>query len=537
MPSDSASQRPTCVDFSASDWREPRQSARRSRSSATLSATAGAVRLSLEPASPHRRLLKVSAGLLFAAGGILMATASTGTVEQTPRRVMASAAVQAPAFFFGDRHDALADLADNRTLPGVSAPAADPLIDGAAAALQGVLPEQLLAVPSTATDHPSLRAVRDRFEAPIGTTTDEIVVAAGDTLSGILNRNGVKVDRMPRLLTDEVVKQHLASLRIGQKLAITRFPDGRFHSLSARVGKERRVTIRHSADGFATAAIDLPVEKERVVSSGTISTSLYLAAEQANLKQSTIMELAEIFQWELDFARDIRAGDRFSVVYDRLYREGRYIGDGDILAAEFVRGGKRHQAIRFTTDDGVSGYYSPDGTSKRRTFSRHPVDVVRITSHFDPNRVHPVLHRIRAHRGVDYGSPHGAPIYATADGTIAYAGTKGTFGKTVMIKHGDRVETLYAHMSKIAPISHVGKRVRQGDIIGFVGKTGRVTGTHLHYEFRKDGKHVDPLKVELPSASPLAAQYRDELRAISDQMVAQMQSVLPAASQVAAAAD
>jgi len=525
LRSDRSNVRPALVDFSVSTWNDasPHRTGNRRRP------VAGAIRLSLEPGvERHRQLLKVSAGLMFAVAGVLMATASNGTVDRRPALPVAVAAIQPPAFFFGDEHDALADTA------GALAPAALP---GAARANGVPASTDAAASPPSApvrggdpvpiVDHPSLIAARERATTPRDTSTTRVVIAAGDTLSGILHRHGVKADRMNLLLGDEVVVQHLSSLRIGQQLTLTHHADGRFHSLATRLGNERKIIIRQTGDELAVAAIDLPVEKERVVSSGTIEQSLYLAAAQANLRQSTIMELADIFQWELDFARDIRAGDQFSVVYDRLYREGRYIGDGDILAAEFIRGGKHHEAIRFTTDDGVSGYYSPDGRSKRRTFSRHPVDVVRVTSHFDPNRMHPVLHQIRAHRGVDYGAPHGSPIRATADGTIRHSGPKGAYGNTVVIGHGQKIETLYAHMSAIAPAAASGKRVGQGDIIGYVGRTGRVTGTHLHYEFRRSGKHVDPLKVELPAAEPLAPRYRDELRAVSEQMIAQMRSVLP----------
>lgn len=312
--------------------------------------------------------------------------------------------------------------------------------------------------------------------------------------------------------------------------------NGDFHSLSARVGNDRRITIRRSDNDFAVASIDLPVEKERVVTSGTIEQSLYVAAELADLKQSTIMELSDIFQWELDFARDIRKGDQFSLVYDRLYREGKYIGDGDILAAEFVRGGKHYQAIRYTDPDGNTGYYAPDGQSKRRTFLRHPVDVVRITSRFDPKRVHPVLHQIRAHKGVDYGSPTGTPIRATANGVVRFAGSKSAYGKTVILNHGTDIRTLYAHMSRISDKVASGKRVKQGDVIGYVGKTGRVTGAHLHYEFQKNGVHVDPLKVKLPAAEPLKAELRDELRELSEDLLAQMRSVLPTANEQVATA-
>jgi len=383
---------------------------------------------------------------------------------------------------------------------------------------------------SPLVNHPALAAIRKKAEFPDGATTESVTVAAGDTLSKLLNDRGVKIEHMPQLLTDDVIKQHLSNLDIGQTFQVVRLASGEFHSLVAKVGSDREITIRRSDKGYATASIDLPLEKERVVTSGTIEQSLYVAADLANLKQSTIMELSDIFQWELDFARDIRKGDQFSLIYDRLYRDGKYIGDGDILAAEFVRGGKHYQAIRYTDPDGNTGYYSPDGRSKRRTFLRHPVDVVRITSKFDPKRVHPVLHQIRAHKGVDYGSPTGTPIRATADGIVRFAGRKSAYGKTVILSHGTDIRTLYAHMSRISDKVGSGKRVKQGDVIGYVGATGRVTGAHLHYEFQKNGNHVDPLKVELPAAQPLKAELRDDLRDLSDDLLAQMQSVVPQAA-------
>jgi len=388
---------------------------------------------------------------------------------------------------------------------------------------------------SPLVNHPTIAALRERAEAPGDAIEKIVAVKSGDTLSGILNDHGITVDQMPKLLTDNLVKEHLSNLRIGQEMTIIQRSDGSFHSLTAKVGNDKRVTIRHAENDFAVASIDLPIEKERVVTSGTIEHSLYAAAEQAKLKQSTIMELSDIFEWELDFSRDIRKGDQFSIVFDRLYREGKYIGDGDILAAEFVRGGRAYRAIRFTTDDGRTSYYSPDGRSKLRTFLRHPVDVVRITSRFDPNRMHPVLHQIRAHRGVDYGSPYGSPIYATADGVIKKSGFQNAYGNVVTIQHGNSISTLYAHMSKIASAAKAGSRVKQGDIIGYVGKTGRVTGTHLHYEFRKNGNHMDPLKVSLPEAAPIDPKYRDALRAVSDEMIAQMRSVIPKTTELASA--
>ncbi len=524
----------------------------------------GAVRLSNEKQPRFKHLRKVSAAILAITGGILVTTQSNGTIDASKPVLPVMSALVAPTFFFNDSDNALGDqqpllagtsdepvhgrivlpghtqlaLFDANNTSSQNAYAAQ--VEDLESAIEQVValsplgehdttPKTTLVSPLV--NHPTIAAIRKNAEFPDGAVEETVTVASGDTLSKLLNDRGVKIDQMPQLLTDEVINKYLSNLRIGQTFDVVRLANGDFHSLSAKVGNDHRITIRRSDSGFAVASIDLPVEKERVVTSGTIDQSLYVAAEQADLKQSTIMELSDIFQWELDFARDIRKGDQFSLVYDRLYREGKYIGDGDILAAEFIRGGKRYQAIRYTDPDGNTGYYTPEGKSKRRTFLRHPVDVVRITSRFDPKRLHPVLHQIRAHKGVDYGSPIGTPIRATADGTVRFAGSKSAYGKTVILNHGTDIRTLYAHMSRISDKVASGKRVKQGDVIGYVGKTGRVTGAHLHYEFQKNGKHVDPLKVDLPAAAPLQADLRDELRDLSDELLAQMRSVLPTANE------
>lgn len=591
MTTRNAHYRPHCVDFSPgafNDTGNSRTNASRGSASGVTRSTrgksksaprstpasglrAGAVRINstaprVEPSPYLSQRTKLYTALAVVIGGIVWTTVETETDAVTQAQEVVRASMPAPTFFFDDAVDALTahfsrekgtttaaatilpqtenmdepqaiTQATAIDLPIEQTPASS---ETAVASLQPLLEDSDTSVTKTLSplvDHPALTAVRQESSAPENTSTIVVAVAPGNTLSGILNDHGVKIDQMPGLLTDDTVKQHLSNLKIGQELEIHQLPGGEFKSLSTRVGDDRRITIERTGDDFEVASIDLPLEKERVVTSGTIQQSLYLAAQQADLKQSTIMELADIFQWELDFAKDIRKGDQFSLVYDRLYRDGRYIGDGDILAAEFIRGGKTHRAIRFTTDDGVTGYYSPDGKSKRRTFMRHPVDVVRITSRFNPSRLHPVLHQIRAHRGVDYGSPIGSPIYATADGKVAYSGVKGAYGNTVVLQHGKKFSTLYAHMSKISENAKSGARVKQGDVVGYVGKTGRVTGPHLHYEFRVDNKQIDPLKVELPAAQPIDKKYLPELKALSDEMTAQMRSVVPAADQQVASAD
>jgi len=352
-----------------------------------------------------------------------------------------------------------------------------------------------------------------------------IEVKGGDTFSNILNDNGISRADLPALEEHELVERYLTRLKVGQKMDFLYGWQGEFKSLNIKVSRDTRVVLAKTDEGYSIEKLHLPLEYERVVTSGTIDQSLYVAAEKANLKQTTIMNLADIFQWELDFSNDIRKGDHFSIIYDRLYRDGKYVGDGDILAAEFVRGSRVHRAIRHTNEEGRTAYYSPDGKAKGRTFMRHPVDIVRITSKFNLRRMHPVLHQIRAHKGVDYGAPHGSPIRAVADGHISFSGNRNAYGKTVVIKHDTKRTTLYAHMSNIDSATKVGKKVKRGDVIGYVGRTGRVTGTHLHYELRINGVHVDPLKVELPSPEPLAASELKELKVAATELLAQMRSV------------
>ncbi len=234
------------------------------------------------------------------------------------------------------------------------------------------------------------------------------------------------------------------------------------------------------------------------------------------------MELAAIFGWDVDFALDIRAGDSFTVVYEELYLNGEKLRDGDILAAEFNNRGKRYRAIRYQDPRGRTEYYSPDGKNMRKAFLRTPVAFTRISSRFSLGRKHPILHHIRAHKGVDYAAPRGTPIKATGDGKIVFRGRKGGYGNTIIIQHGGRYSTLYAHMSRFARSLRTGRRVRQGQVIGYVGSTGLATGPHLHYEFRINGAHHNPLTVRLPDASPLPRKYRRNFKASTAPYLAQL---------------
>jgi murein DD-endopeptidase MepM/ murein hydrolase activator NlpD len=234
------------------------------------------------------------------------------------------------------------------------------------------------------------------------------------------------------------------------------------------------------------------------------------------------MQLAGVFGWDIDFALDIRAGDRFAVLYEERYIEGKKLGDGDILAAEFINNGRTFQAVKYTDPAGHSDYYSLDGRSMRKAFLRSPVDFRRISSRFRSERYHPVLGVKRPHRGVDYAAAIGTPIKAAGDGKIAFVGTKGGYGRTVIVQHGGTYSTLYGHLSRYNRSARVGARVRQGQVIGYVGKTGIATGPHLHYEFRVNGVHRNPLTVKLPNASPIGTAYKADFDSHASGMLARL---------------
>jgi len=219
------------------------------------------------------------------------------------------------------------------------------------------------------------------------------------------------------------------------------------------------------------------------------------------------MNLAGIFAWDVDFVLDIRAGDSFSVIYEELWRDSEKLGEGDILAAEFINQGQAFRAVRYQDPSGRVDYFTPEGTSVRKAFIRAPVAFSRVSSSFNPNRRHPVLHTIRAHRGVDYAAPRGTPVKAAGDGKIIHRGRKGGYGNAVILQHGSNITTLYAHLNGFSKSARNGSRVKQGDVIGYVGSTGLASGPHLHYEYRRNGVHMNPRTVKLPDADPINPQY------------------------------
>jgi len=352
-----------------------------------------------------------------------------------------------------------------------------------------------------------------------------VTVKSGDSLAGIFSRLDIPARQLHDLLEQGGAASNLKRIYPGQTLRLMTSKDEGLLKLSYQIDKLSVLEISRDGKDFDISTTHLTPERREISTSGVIDSSLFVAAQKAGLSDGLTMELAGIFAWDVDFALDIRKGDQFTVLYEELYLDGDNIGRGNILAAEFVNHGKRYQAVRYTDAGGKTDYYSLDGKSMRKTFLRTPVEFSRISSRFSLGRKHPILNRIRAHKGVDYAASRGTPIKATGNGKIVHRSKKGGYGNTIIIQHGSKYSTLYAHMSKYRSGLKVGSKVKQGQTVGYIGSSGLATGPHLHYEFLVNGAHRDPLKVKLPGADPLNKKYMDDFHAKAESLIAQLNLV------------
>ncbi len=358
---------------------------------------------------------------------------------------------------------------------------------------------------------------------PIEVSSDITVeVKKGDTLSSIFNKLDIHSE-LTRILNLGKAAKPFKNIFPGQKLHFTFGTEG-IDKLELEKSVTQSLLLYKEDDSFIVEEAQRELDKISQVATGHIDQSLFLAGQDSGMSDSLIMSLASIFGWDIDFALDIRQGDTFTVMYEELYLDGEKVGDGNIIAAEFINDNRTYRAYRYTDSNDKTEYYSPDGKSMRKPFMRTPVDLARISSHFNLKRKHPVLNKIRAHKGVDYAARTGTPIKATGDGKVVHRGRKGGYGNTIILRHGNTYTTLYAHMSKYARKTGVGSRVKQGQIIGYIGSTGLATGPHLHYEFRVNGVHRNPLKVKLPSAKPLPDSEMDRFQTSIQPMIVQLDS-------------
>ncbi|MFL2714815.1 MAG: peptidoglycan DD-metalloendopeptidase family protein [Gammaproteobacteria bacterium] len=257
------------------------------------------------------------------------------------------------------------------------------------------------------------------------------------------------------------------------------------------------------SENVSLESVKKKIQTINSIKQGEITTSFYKDALKEGIPDSIIMDFAYIFGWDIDFIFDVRKGDKFAVIFEADYSEGEKISSGDIIFAEFINKNDRYIAQRFFDKNQGKQYFNEEGDNVRKAFLRAPLDFAYISSHFNPNRLHPILHKIKAHNGVDYAARRNTPVKASGDGVISFVGVKGGYGRTIEIKHGGNIKTLYAHLEKYNSRSNVGNKVKQGEVIGYVGDSGRATGPHLHFEFWQGKTRTDPVKVKLPSAKPI----------------------------------
>lgn len=331
----------------------------------------------------------------------------------------------------------------------------------------------------------------------------------GENLPQELMQMGFNRTEVYRLLSAVKKKQKMNRLPLGQKFTLVyqekeERKAGPIEKFKFHTTKDQTITATLQNGEYKAKRNSRELQTNKAVAIGKIDGSLYASASRANLPTSLVPSFANLFAWELDFTRDIRPGDAFKVVYEEIYDDdGNFVRNGNILAANLHSKGKQRYAYRAEYAPGRFSYYDEKGYNKKRMLLRTPLEFSRISSHFNPNRKHPVLGYTRAHKGTDFAAPTGTPIKAAGDGRIEEAKWWGSFGRYVRIKHNNTYKTAYAHLHKFGRGIKKGKRVKQGDIIGYVGSTGRSTGPHLHFEIHKKGKQVNPMRVRLPNGAPL----------------------------------
>ncbi|MDX1404221.1 MAG: peptidoglycan DD-metalloendopeptidase family protein [Woeseiaceae bacterium] len=365
--------------------------------------------------------------------------------------------------------------------------------------------------PEQATTEP------DDFQVPLVLPPEyerlTLRVRRGDTMNGLFKRNNLDLTDLAMILRLPEAAPHLTKLIPGDEFVIEH-DGGNVVSVYRQFGLTSALKVsREDGDYFSAKVVDRPIEIKRRLAFGRIESSLFESATTAGLPDKLIMNLAGIFAWDVDFVLDIRQGDHYYILFEEIFQDGEYIVDGEIIAAEFVNNGRTFQAIRFVDKEGRTDYYTPEGLSVRKAFVRAPVDFTRISSSFNPRRRHPILNTIRAHRGVDYAAPRGTPVKAAGDGKVIFRGKNNGYGNHIILQHGGNITTLYAHMSRFNNVARVGRRVVQGQTIGYVGATGLATAPHLHYEYRLNGVHRNPRTVTLPQADPIKEEYRADFLA------------------------
>ena len=354
----------------------------------------------------------------------------------------------------------------------------------------------------------------------------EFKVKSGDNLARLFKRAKIKPQQLDELMKSGKAVKKLTKIFPKDTIRVLSDDAGVLQALRYDIDHKSYLMVERTSGVLVAKTYNHQIETRQTHASGVIDSSLFLAAQDAGVSQNIIMELANVFGWDIDFALDIRKGDNFTVLYEELFRNGEKISDGNILAADFVNDGKIYRAVRYTNPQtNESEYYTADGKSMRKAFIRSPVHFSRISSGFNLKRKHPILLNKRPHRGVDYAAKRGTPIYAAGDGKVIFKGKKGGYGKVMILKHGTKYTTLYAHLKTYNRKLKTGSRVKQGQTIAYVGSSGLATGPHLHYEFRVNGTHRNPLTVKLPESNPVPKRYMADFELTTTPVFAQLELV------------
>jgi len=347
-------------------------------------------------------------------------------------------------------------------------------------------------------------------------------VQRGDTVAELLSRLNISDDAASNYLRNSTETESFRKLSVGREIQAETTATGDLIALRYLSNDGAQILIKKQDDAFQTNSLPAQLEKRLFVRTGEIKTNLYAASDAAGMPDAAANQLHELFSGDIDFHHDLRVGDKFTVIYEMTYHNGILLNTGRIQSAEFINQGRIYRAVYFQIDAQHGDYYTPEGKSVRKAFLRSPIEYSRVSSGFTNSRFHPLLNKWKAHNGVDFAAPTGTKIKATADGVVTFVGKENGYGNMVKIKHQGRYTTVYGHLSRFSQGLHRGQRVAQGDLIGFVGMTGLASGPHLHYEFKINGRHHNPMRVALPDAQPINSSYLAAFQLVADDFVARL---------------
>jgi len=366
----------------------------------------------------------------------------------------------------------------------------------------------------------------------VGEQWDKVTVKSGQSLDGIFRQQGFSAKTLHQIMALSKETKQLTKIRPGDLFEFQRHDDKSLKRMRYAVDEAHYLIIDHDGEQALASTEPRDMITEPTETSGTITSSLFLAGKQAGLSDNMVMKLANLFGWDIDFVLDIRKGDRFFLVYEKIYRDGNFLRDGEIIGATFVNQGEKFQAIRFDIDGRVQ-HFAPDGRNMRKAFLRAPLNFSYISSNFNPKRYHPILKRVKPHNGIDYKAPRGTPVFTAGDGKVTRSAYNKYNGHHVFVQHANSIVTKYLHFTKRTVKK--GQRVKQGQVIGYVGATGLAQGPHLHYEFLLNGVHRNPRTVSLPKADPLGKEQMAEFQQTAAPVLSQL-SRLQSASMYAGSA-